>query len=141
MSQEKENTQEVIQDLFATHGYTKGQQLTVGADFIIGVVNFCRRVIDSQPNIAALTQYPKKVNEIRDEKGELVRVDIEWENHTKQSFANTAFSENGGVSIVPDLAVYAYQIENALLDMHIKNINDGVAKSVEELIAFSDESK
>lgn len=138
MSQEKENTQETIQDLFATHGYTQGQQITVGADFIIGVVDFCRKVKNSQPDIAALLQYPKKVNEIKNDKGEVERVDIEWADHSRQSFANTAFSENGGVPIVTDLSLFAYQIENALLQLHIDNINNGVAKTAEELKAFAD---
>lgn len=125
--------QEEIQDVFETHGYAKNQEILINAEFLIGVLAFCRKVQDSQPKVAALTQYPKDVKIITNrESGEIDRVDIDWEVHSKKSFANTAFSEQGGVPIITDLSMYALQIENALIEKHIENINNGVAIKVVE---------
>jgi len=124
---------EQIEDAFLTHGYKPGQEILIEAEFLLGVLAFCRRVQDSQPKVAALTHYPKEVREIRDkDTNELERVDIVWEEHSAKSFANTSFSEDGGVNIVPDLAMYSLQIQNALLNTHLNNINNGVAIKFEE---------
>lgn len=130
---EQENKQESVQDVFLTHGYSKNQEILINAEFLLGVLSFCRRVQDSQPRVAALLQYPSDVKVVKDKDSEEVtRVDIEWANHSKKSFSNTAFTENGGVPIITDLAMYALQIENALTETHLKNINDGVAVKFEE---------
>lgn len=121
------------QDVFMTHGYKRDQEVFVNAEFIIGVLSFCQRVQDYLPKVAALTHYPKSTREIRDkETDELVRVDIEWAEHTAKSFSNTAFTESGGVGIVPDLAMFAVQIQNALTELHIKNINEGIAVKIDD---------
>lgn len=122
----------VTQDPFETHGYKKGQEILIDAEFLLGVLNFARKVQDSQPKIGALLEYPTDVKEIRNkETKDLERVDIVWKEHTNKSFANTAFAETGGVKIVTDLGMYAIQIENALLQTHINNINNGVATKLE----------
>lgn len=125
--------EEEIIDVFETHGYNRDQELLISAEFLLGVLSFCRRVQDSQPKVAALLQYPSDIKLVK-EKGseEVVRADIEWKNHSRKSFANTAFTEQGGVPIVTDLAMYALQIENALTDTHVKNINEGIAIKFEE---------
>ena len=129
----EENDNVAEQDVFITHGYTKNQEILINAEFLLGVLAFCRRVQDSQPKVAALLQYPTDIKLIK-EKGseEVTRADIQWENHSRKSFANTAFTEQGGVPIVTDLAMYALQIENALTDTHLNNINSGVAIKLED---------
>ena len=123
----------IEQDVFLSHGYKSGQEILINAEFLLGVLAFCRRVQESLPKVAALTHYPKEVKEIRNkETKELERVDIVWEEHSRKSFANTAFTEQGGVPIVTDLAMYALQIENALTDTHLNNINSGVAIKLED---------
>lgn len=125
--------EEIIEDVFDSYGYKQNQELLISAEFLVGVLAFCRRVQDSQPKVAALLQYPKQVNPIKDkETGELIRIDYDWADHSKQSFSNTAFQENGAVPIVTDLSMYALQIENALENMHIKNINEGIAIKIEK---------
>ena len=122
-----------MENPFEEFGYRKGQEIFVDAEFILGVLNFCQRVQASQPKIAALMQYPESVKEIKDPNtGELLRVDISWKDHTAKSFANTAFTESGGVPIVPDLAMYAVQIQETLLKLHLDNINSGVAIKLKE---------
>lgn len=129
----EENNNVAEQDVFITHGYKSGQEILINAEFLLGVLAFCRRVQDSQPKVAALLQYPTDIKLIK-EKGseEVTRADIQWENHSRKSFANTAFTEQGGVPIVTDLAMYALQIENALTDTHLNNINSGVAIKLED---------
>ena len=125
--------QENIEDVFLTHGYAQNQDILINAEFLLGVLSFCRRVQDSQPKVAALLQYPSVIKLVKEKVSEqVVRADIEWKNHSRKSFANTAFTEQGGVPIVTDLAMYALQIENALTDTHVKNINEGIAIKFEE---------
>ena len=45
---------------------------------------------------------------------------------------NTRSTGEGGGQSVTDLAMYAVQIENALTDTHVKNINEGIAIKFEE---------
>lgn len=125
--------QENIEDVFLTHGYAQNQDILINAEFLLGVLSFCRRVQDSQPKVAALLQYPSDIKLVKEKDSEeLVRADINWVSHSRKSFANTAFTEQGGVPIVTDLAMYALQIENALTDTHVKNINEGIAIKFEE---------
>lgn len=127
------NTEEQIIDIFETHGYKQNQEILINAEFLLGVLSFCRRVQDSQPKVAALLQYPSDIKLVKEKDSEeLVRADIEWKNHSRKSFANTAFTEQGGVPIVTDLSMYALQIENALTDTHVKNINEGIAIKFEK---------
>lgn len=109
------------------YGYKPGQEVLVPADFLLGIINFCERVEASQPQLAALLTYPKNVKEIKNDKGDVVKVDIEWVEHSPNSFFNTGFDSNGAVPIVTDLAMYALQTKNALLEMHKKNIENKVA--------------
>ena len=128
--------QENIEDVFLTHGYAQNQDILINAEFLLGVLSFCRRVQDSQPKVAALLQYPSDIRLVKEKDSEeVVRADIEWKNHSRKSFANTAFTEQGGVPIVTDLAMYALQIENALTDTHVKNINEGIAIKFEKDVA------
>ena len=46
--------QENIEDVFLTHGYAQNQDILINAEFLLGVLSFCRRVQDSQPKVAAL---------------------------------------------------------------------------------------
>ena len=120
-----------IVDPFQTHGYKQGQELMIPADFLLRTIAFCKFVQESQPKVAALLTYPKVVNEISNkETGELERVDIEWAKHNPQSFANTAFSESGATGVVTELALLALQIQNSLVNLHINNINNGIAVEI-----------
>lgn len=114
------------------YGYKPSQEVLVPADFILGIINFCERVEDSQPQLGALLTYPKSVKEIKDDDGNLLKVDIDWEEHTYNSFFNTAFDKNGGQPIVTDLSMFALQTKNALLEIHKENIKNGVAIKLEK---------
>ena len=109
------------------YGYKPGQEVLVPADFLLGLINFCERVELSQPQLGAILSYPKSVREIKNDKGEIVKVDIDWAEHSPNSFFNTAFDEKGAIPIVTDLAMYALQTKNALFEMHKKNIENKVA--------------
>ena len=55
----EENNNVAEQDVFLTHGYKSGQEILINAEFLLGVLAFCRRVQESLPKVAALTHYPK----------------------------------------------------------------------------------
>ena len=61
----EENNNVAEQDVFLTHGYKSGQEILINAEFLLGVLAFCRRVQDSQPKVAALLQYPTDIKLIK----------------------------------------------------------------------------
>ena len=77
--------------------------------------------------------YPKKVEEIKDDKGNLQKVDIEWAEHTPNSFFMTAVDQEGALPIMTSVALKANQLLYSLTKLHEQNINKGYAKKVEEI--------
>lgn len=118
-----------MNDIFETHGYKQGQELIIKAEFLLGVLNFCERVIESQPKVAVPMIYPSDVREIKDKNSqELVRVDFDWKEYPNiSSFLNTAHQENAAVPIATELGLFATQIKQAIGHYHIDNIEKGVA--------------
>lgn len=115
-------------DIFHTHGYKKGQQVLIDAEFLIGVLSFCERVVEQQPKVAAPLKYAKDVNIIRDDKGEVIRVDTQWEEFPSQkALALSSFSPESAVEIMTPLSLFSMQIQNAIYEYHSKNIAENIA--------------
>ena len=121
-------------DIFNEYGYKPGQEVLIDAGFLIGVLSFCRRVDESQPEVAVPTRYAKDVRVISNkDTGEVVRVDTDWSAYpTKEAFANTAFDIKSAVPIMTQLGLFSFQLQNALYDFHEKNINNGIAIKFEK---------
>ena len=118
------------EDIFQKYVYKDGQEITFDVEFLYGVLNFCNQVIQSQPQVAVPMVYAESTNVIteRDNPNEVVRVDTTWKNFPNvRSFMNTSFSEQGAVPIATLLSLMARQIEQALTDKHIENIQNGIA--------------
>ena len=130
----EENNNVTEQDVFDTHGYKQGQEILIDAEFLIGVLSFCRRVDEQQPELAVPTKYAKDVRVISDkETGEVVRVDTDWAQYpSKKSFTNTAFDIKSAVPIMTQLGLFSFQLQSALYDTHLNNINSGVAIKLED---------
>lgn len=124
-------------DIFDEYAYKPGQEVLIDAGFLIGVLSFCRRVDDSQPEIAVPTRYAKDVRVVTNkDTGEVVRVDTDWSVYpTKESFANTAFDIKSAVPIMTQLGLFSFQLQNALYGFHEKNINNGIAIKVKKDVA------
>ena len=118
------------EDIFQKYVYKEGQEITFDVQFLYGVLNFCNQVIQSQPQVAVPMMYAESTNVIteRDNPNEVVRVDTTWKNFPNvRSFMNTSFSEQGAVPIVTPLSLMARQIEQALTNKHMENIQNGIA--------------
>ncbi len=115
--------------IFETHGYIPNQEILISPEFLIGVLSFCQRVDSQQPKLAVPMQYPAQSLPITDrESGEVLRVDTEWKEYpTARAFANTAFSENGAIPVMTELGLFSFQIQQAILEYHTKNIENGIA--------------
>lgn len=119
-----------IEDIFQKYVYKDGQEITFDVQFLYGVLNFCNQVIQSQPQVSVPMMYAESTNVIteRDNPNEVIRVDTTWKNFPNvRSFMNTSFSEQGAVPIVTLLSLMARQIEQALTDKHMENIQNGIA--------------
>ena len=112
--------------------YDNDQVIAINANALLSFMSFCDMVIQREPNIGALLVYPKNVNEIKDAEGNLIKVDIDWAEHTPNSFFLTASEESGGVPILTDLALRGNQLLYGLTKIHEENINKGIAKKNEE---------
>jgi hypothetical protein len=115
------------------YGYTKDQVSMINSYSLLGVIDFCQKVIDSQPTVAALLVYPEKTDIQKDEDGNTTLVDVEWKEHNASSFFSTASLKGGGVPIMTSLALMAEQIKHALGLIHIENIRIGAAKKSSEI--------
>lgn len=114
--------------------YDNDQVIAINANALLSFMSFCDMVIQREPNMGALLVYPKKTEEVKDDKGNLVKVNIDWEEHNPNSFFFTASDEDGGVPIMTDVALRANQLLYGLTKIHEENINKGVAKKNEERV-------
>jgi len=116
-------------NIFEEYGYRPDQEILINAQFLIGVLSFCQRVDAQQPKLAVPMQYPKQSLPITDrESGEIIRVDTEWEEYpSAKAFANTAFSEQGAIPVMTELGLFSFQIQQAILEYHTKNIENKIA--------------
>lgn len=114
--------------------YDNDQVIAINANALLSFMSFCEMVIQREPNIGALLVYPKRTEEVKDDKGNLVKVNIDWAEHTPNSFFLTASEESGGVPILTDLALRGNQLLYGLTKIHEENINKGIAKKNEERV-------
>jgi len=115
--------------------YDQDQLVGINGNSILSLMGLLEQIIDTQPKIGALMQYPEKSEKVFDDNGNLIKVDIEWKEHNKDSFFYTAAAENGGVLIVTDIALKCQQALYGLTQLHQSNINNKIAKKIEELNA------
>ena len=122
-----------VQDPFDIYGYKSGQEILIKAEFLIGVLSFCKRVEDQQPPVAVLKKIPK-VNKINDKKNDdLIRVDYEWEEFpSKISLANTIFNKESAAPIMTQLGLMSFQIQSILYDIHEENILNNIAVKIDD---------
>jgi hypothetical protein len=130
MNQE-ENNKQIVNPF--DYVYDNNHLTGINSNAILSIMSFLHMVIDKEPKIGALLVYPKKVEEIKDDKGELQKVSIEWAEHTPNSFFLTAVESEGSVPIITDLALRAEQLLYGLTQIHQDNINKGVAKKQEDI--------
>lgn len=115
------------------YGYESDQVISLNAGALIQIMGFLEQVIEKEPSIAALRVYPKKVDEIKDADGNLIKVNIDWAEHNANSFFFTAAEQLGAVPVMTEIALKANQFLFALTKIHQDNINKGVAKKLEDL--------
>lgn len=115
--------------------YDRDQLITINANALLSFMSFLEEVVEKEPKFAALSVYPGKTTELKDENGELVRVDIEWKDHNSNSFFLTAADKNGGVPIMTNIALKGNQLLYGLTQIHQENINNKVAKKKEDIDA------
>lgn len=115
------------------HVYEDGQKVEIEGNIVLLIANFLTEVIQKETNYFAGFSFASESHEVKDDKGNLVRVDSEWKDHTKESFLLTAASKNGAHLGLTSTGVKASQILSGLLHMHKNNINNNIAKKQEEL--------
>lgn len=126
MTQEK---QEV--DYFG-YVYDDGQPVQLEGNVLLLIAKFMTEVIQKETEVFAPFTYALNSQEIKDENGNLVRVEAEYKEHSKTSFMLTATSDDGAQLGLTHLGVKASQILSGLLHVHEKNINNKTAKKVED---------
>jgi hypothetical protein len=111
--------------------YDKDQLIGINAMGLLSMMGFLEQVIEKEPKIAALLVYPGQTTEIKDDKGNLVKVEIDWKDHNADSFFFTAADKDGGIPIMTEIAMKASQLLRAFTLLHQENINNNIAKKVE----------
>lgn len=115
------------------YSYKPESNWTIPAQSGLMVIDFLNEIIASQPNVGALMAYPKSSEEIKDKDGRVIDVNIEWVDHTPESFFATAGQENGAVPFMTSIAFKAEQLKHSYGLLHLENIKNGVAVKTVEL--------
>ena len=115
------------------YGYTQEQESLVNSIGILALIDLLTEVIETQPKVFASLVYADKTEEVRDDNGKLIMVNSEWKEHTPDSFFLSAAQANGGQPGMTALAMKCEQMKYALQSVHMKNIENGVAKKTTDL--------
>lgn len=111
-----------------SYTYDQDSVTTINSNAILSIMSFLTQVIEKEPKVGVLLQYPEAVEKVNDDKGGLLQVKIKWENHNANSFFFTGVDEDGAVPMLTDTAFKANQILYSLTKLHEQNINNGIAK-------------
>jgi hypothetical protein len=106
--------------------YQAGQEIALEGNAILMIAEFLTEVVAKETNLFAPFTYAIKAYEVKGKDGEVVKVDSEYKDHTKDSFMMSAVSENGGQLGLTPTGLKATQILNALLAKHAQNIEKGL---------------
>lgn len=130
MNTEETATQPEITNPFE-YRYQPNDMVQIPANTILNLLFFCEKVIASQPNIAVPYCYPTDVKEKKDKEGKLVKVDVKWEQYPAvELFLNTI---NNPIPVATEVSIIAEQVSYTFLNLHLENIEKGIAKKLGEL--------
>jgi hypothetical protein len=119
--------QQEKQSIFS-HEYPPNHTTEIPSNALLNVIHFCRKVLDKEVTIGIPYVYPKSVLPIKNLKGGLDKIDIEWavyEEADKKAFFN---SMGEAIPFMTELSVIAEQIDEAFSKTHKSNIDKGFAK-------------
>lgn len=112
--------------------YPDGQTIQLEGNILLLISKFLTEVIQKETEVFAPFTYAVNAHEVKNEEGELVRVEAEYKDHSKTSFMLTATSDNGAQLGLTHIGVKASQILSGLLHTHELNIKNKTAIKVEE---------
>ncbi len=115
------------------HEYQVGQKIEFEGNVMLLIAKFLTEVVQKETAVFAPFSYTINSHEIKNEAGDLVRVDAEYRDHNKISFMLTATSDNGAQLGLTHLGVKASQILSGLLGVHAQNIENKTAKKPTEI--------
>lgn len=119
-------------DYFA-YRYDPAQNIEINGEAVLMISQFLAEVIQKETDVFASFVYAKDVKEIKDVNGKIIKTEYQWVEHNKDSFMMSAVDDNGVQLGLTSIGVKASQILSALLGVHAKNINSGLAKIKTEL--------
>lgn len=111
--------------------YPPNTMVEIPAAAILNILYFCEKVLKSQPSMGVPYVYPTNVKEKKDKDGKLLAVNVDWEPYpTVEPFLNTI---NNPIRIATEVAIVSEQISYSFMNLHLQNIEKGVAKKLGEL--------
>ena len=119
-------------DYFA-HQYEADQNVELNGNSMLLIARFLTEVIQKETDVFASFTYPIDIKEVKNDAGDIIRVDYDLKEHNKESFMMTASNDNGAQLGLTSIGVKASQILSALLWTHEQNIKKGLTKVQEEL--------
>lgn len=118
---------------YFNYEYEPGQKIDFDGNVLLLISKFLTEVVQKETSVFAPFSYATNSHEIKDDSGNLVRVEAEYKDHSKTSFMLTATSDNGAQLGLTHLGVKASQILSGLLHTHAVNIENKVAKKQSEI--------
>ncbi len=128
MSTQKETQAEINPFQYT---YPPNAMVEIPAAALLNILYFCEKVIESQPTKGVPYVYPTNVKEKKDKEGKLLAVDVDWQPYpTVEPFLNTI---NNPIRIATEVSIISEQVSYSFMNLHLQNIEKGIAKKVGEL--------
>lgn len=118
---------------YFSYSYEPTQNAEINGNALVMICHFLAEVIQKETEVFASFVYAKDIKEIKDADGKLLKIEYNWQEHNKDSFMMSAVDDGGSQLGLTPTGVKASQILSALLGVHAKNINSGLAKVKTEL--------
>ena len=121
--------------------YNPNQLVEIPGNVLLNVMIFCEKVLKTQPVEGIPYVYPTNMEEVRDEVGNLMKVNIDWLDYKQGDLSAFFNSTDKPIPFATEVSIISQQVLHAFSMLHKDNIEKGLAKKVETLTKEEDDEQ
>ncbi len=121
--------------------YPSNFTVEVPGNVILNIINFCREIIQNEPNIGIPYSYPDNVILKKNPDGGLSEVSLDWKPYGENDGDAFFKSMENAVRFMTPIAVTANQMEHAFYRVFEEDVEKGNAKKITELNTQEEDEK
>lgn len=119
-------------DLFE-YEYSPNEMVEVSANSLLNIMLFCQEVVASQPTMGVPYAYPDNVELEKDKDGNILSSKVDWKSYGAEGMRAFFQTVENPIPFATRVSIIAEQIYAAYAEMHMKNIEKGLAKKRQDL--------